>query len=295
MVVSLSVVITVIVLILAIVALFFIHHQNKLKIRVHLMREALRNKDFSFSLPLTKGWGASLFYGEKAFQETLNDVGKDINTLVARNEVEAWQKLTRVLTHEIMNVTTPIQSISQAYLESPKVQGTSLEKGICAINKASTHLVSFVDSYRKLTQLQEPVIAEHDLDAIISSVTKMFPNVHFENTISSHIIISIDESLMHQVLVNVIKNAAEAGAQTIAFDWHDSQLYISNDGTPIPAEVRRDIFIPFYTTKTTGSGIGLSLSRQIMTIQGGSLSLAEKAQSGYHTTFILSFDRENVN
>lgn len=95
---------------------------------------------------------------------------------------------------------------------------------------------------------------------------------------------------MRQVLVNVIKNAAEAGAQTIAFDWHDSQLYISNDGTPIPAEVRRDIFIPFYTTKTTGSGIGLSLSRQIMTIQGCSLTLAEKASSGYHTTFILSFE-----
>ncbi|MCQ2214232.1 MAG: HAMP domain-containing histidine kinase, partial [Bacteroidaceae bacterium] len=70
----------------------------------------------------------------------------------------------------------------------------------------------------------------------------------------------------------------------------DSALRISNDGTPIPAEVRRDIFIPFYTTKSTGTGIGLALSRQIMTMMGGSLELSDKADAGYHTTFILGFE-----
>lgn len=285
--VSLYVIISVIVLILAIVVLLFIHHQNKLKLRARLMREAVRNQEFTFRLPV-KG----LFYGERALQEALNDLGQDINRLVARNEVEAWQKLTRVLTHEIMNVTTPIQSISQAYLESPKVQGTSLEKGIHAINDASAHLVAFVESYRKLTLLQEPVIAEHDLERIVASVTAMFPNVSCKNSITSPITVRTDESLMRQVLVNIMKNAVEAGAKTVAFNWHNSQLHISNDGCPIPAEVRRDIFIPFYTTKATGSGIGLSLSRQIMTMQGGSLMLAEKAQSGYHTTFCLSFEKE---
>ena len=128
---------------------FFFHHQNKLKLRARLMREAVRNHEFTFHLPV-KG----LFYGEKALQEALNDLGQDINKLVAQKEVESWQKLTRVLTHEIMNVSTPIQSISQAYLEHPKVVGTSLEKGVRAINDAAGNLVTFVDSYRKLTQLQ---------------------------------------------------------------------------------------------------------------------------------------------
>ena len=103
----------------------FFHHQNKLRTRAHLMREAALNRDFTFRLPVN-----GLFYGERALQEVLNDLGKDIAKLVAKNEVESWQKLTRVLTHEIMNVSTPIQSISQAYLEHPQVVGTSLEKGI---------------------------------------------------------------------------------------------------------------------------------------------------------------------
>ena len=138
--------ILILLLIVALAVLFFCHHQHKLKVRAHLMREAVRNRDFTFHLSL-KG----LFYGEKALQEALNDLGQEINKLVMQNEVESWQRLTRVLTHEIMNVTTPIQSISQAYLEHPKIQGTSLEKGIFAIHEASTHLVSLVESYRKLT------------------------------------------------------------------------------------------------------------------------------------------------
>ena len=83
------------------------------------MREAIRNHDFTFHLPV-KG----LFFGERALQEALNDLGKDISSLVAQNEVESWQKLTRVLTHEIMNATTPICSISQAYLNNPQIKGT---------------------------------------------------------------------------------------------------------------------------------------------------------------------------
>ena len=155
---------------------FFVHHQNNLKLRARLMREAVRNHDFTFHLPV-KG----LFYGEKALQEALNDLGNDINGLCAQKEVESWQKLTRVLTHEIMNVTTPIQSISQAYLESSAVQGTSLEKGIQAINKASNHLITFVDSYRKLTQLQEPVKVELNLRTVINHIIDMYP--HLQTTL----------------------------------------------------------------------------------------------------------------
>lgn len=265
----------------------FFRHQNKLKLRAHLMREAMRNREFTFRLPV-KG----LFYGERALQEALNDLGQDIHKLVAQNEVESWQKLTRVLTHEIMNVSTPIQSISQAYLEHPQVVNTPLEKGIQAINKASCNLVAFVDSYRKLTQLQEPIIATLCLEEVVASLKALYPNMEWKIQIPQDIRVEADETLMRQVFVNIIKNAQEAAAHTLAFSWHAPTLHISNDGQPIPAQVRRDIFVPFYTTKTTGTGIGLALSRQIMTMQGHTMSLADKADTGYHVTFLLEFGQQ---
>ena len=276
---------------LGIIGILFFHHQNKLKLRAHLMREAIRNRDFSFTLPLQEGWGGSLLYGEKALQEALNDLGQDINKLVAQKEVESWQKLTRVLTHEIMNVSTPIQSISQAYLEHPKVVGTSLEKGVRAINDAAGNLVTFVDSYRKLTQLQEPVISTLRLKDFLAGIMMLYPDVTWQTDIPTDAVLDTDESLLRQVFVNIIKNAVEANAKSIECTWHDHALHISNDGTPILAEVRRDIFIPFYTTKTSGTGIGLALSLQIMTMLGGTLLLAEKADANYHTTFILEFEQ----
>lgn len=282
-------VLTVIVIVAIILAILFCRHQDNLKLRAHLMLEAVRSRDFTFHLPV-KG----LFYGERAMQEALNNLSRSINNLMARNEVESWQKLTRVLTHEIMNVTTPIQSISQAYLENPKVQGTSLEKGIHAINEASSHLVAFVDSYRKLVQLQEPVREVVCLHVLVTDVASLYPDVSWNINVSQDTVVNVDGSLVRQVILNVVKNAVEAGAKTVGIAWRDSLLYISNDGCPIPGEVRRDIFIPFYTTKPTGSGIGLALSRQIATMQGGSLSLAPTAVGGYHTTFVLDFGQEGL-
>ena len=222
-------------------------------------------------------------------QEALNDLGQDIGKLVAKNEVESWQKLTRVLTHEIMNVSTPIQSISQAYLEHPQVVGTSLEKGICAIHEAADNLVAFVDSYRKMTQLQEPVITNVCLEKFILNLKALYPTVKWEVQIPETVWVEADEMLLRQVFVNIIKNAIEAQAKRVNITWQAPSLHISNDGTPILPEVRRDIFVPFYTTKSTGTGIGLALSRQIMTMQGCALRLAEKADAGYHVTFVLDF------
>lgn len=272
--------------IMAAVAIF-VHHQNKLKLRARLMREAVRNHEFTFRLPV-KG----LFYGERALQEALNDLGQDIKNLVAQKEVESWQKLTRVLTHEIMNVSTPIQSISQAYLEHPKVVGTPLEKGIMAINKASNNLLTFVDSYRKFTQLQEPVIASVSLREFVSGIKTLYPDIAWREDIPAEFHVMTDETLLHQVFVNIIKNAKEAGAKSISVVWSGAELRLSNDGTPILAEVRRDIFVPFYTTKPTGTGVGLALSRQFMTMLGGTLTLADRAEAGYHTTFVLGFGQQ---
>ena len=262
----------------------FFHHQNKLRTRAHLMREAALNRDFTFRLPVN-----GLFYGERALQEALNGLGQDIGKLVAKNEVESWQKLTRVLTHEIMNVSTPIQSISQAYLEHPQVVGTSLEKGIYAIHEAADNLVAFVDSYRKMTQLQEPVITNVCLKKFILNLKALYPTIKWEIQIPETVSVEADEMLLRQVFVNIIKNAIEAQAKHLNITWQAPSLHISNDGTPILPEVRRDIFVPFYTTKSTGTGIGLALSRQIMTMQGCALRLAEKSDVGNHVTFVLDF------
>ena len=139
-------------------------HQRRLSTRVRLMREALRNRDFMFRLPTD-----SIMPGERDLQKMLNEMGGEINKLMARSEVESWQRLTRVLTHEIMNAVAPISSITQAYISSPLVKGTPLEEGMQAIRDTSVNLQTFVESYRKLTQLQAPHIEEVSIDGLTRS------------------------------------------------------------------------------------------------------------------------------
>lgn len=265
-------------------SVWFFRHQRLLETRAKLMREAIRNRDFSFRLPVR-----GLFSGERALQEALNDLGKDINRLVAQNEVESWQKLTRVLTHEIMNATTPISSISQAYLSNPKIKGTPYEEGIRAIHDTSTGLAVFVDSYRKLTQLQEPVPSEIHLAEFIAVIQSLFPAINWHSDIPASTLIHTDENLLRQVFINIVKNAIEADAKDVDIRLMNDAICISNNGKPIPADVAREIFIPFFTTKKSGTGIGLALSRQIMIMQGGNLTLAERTVSGYHVSFLLAF------
>ncbi len=268
-------------IVIVILAICFYHHQTILRDRAYLMREAIRNHDFTFHLPV-KG----LFFGERALQEALNDLGKDISSLVAQNEVESWQKLTRVLTHEIMNATTPICSISQAYLNNPQIKGTPYEEGIRTIYDTTRGLSTFVDSYRKFTQLQEPVPTDIILVDLINSLKLLYKDIEWNITIPYEITIHADENLIRQVLINITKNAIEAGAKKMDIRWNNA-LYISNNGVPIPAGARREIFIPFFTTKSNGSGIGLALSRQIIMRQGMNLRLADTPVSGYHTTFVI--------
>lgn len=260
----------------------FYRHQQLLKTRAHLMREAIRNHDFTFRLPV-KG----LFSGERALQEALNEMGHEINRLVAQNEVESWQKLTRVLTHEIMNATAPITSISQAYLNSPKIQGTPYEEGIQAIYTTSRGLSVFVDSYRKFAQLQEPSLHPLRLETSLQKVQALFPTLEWNIDLPSGLTLSLDENLFHQVLINLIKNAQEARATRLDVRWRDEELWISNNGALIPAEVAREIFIPFFTTKRSGSGIGLSLSKRLMVKQGRNLRLAETPVAGFPVSFVL--------
>lgn len=264
------------------VAWRFYRHQCLLRDRAHLMREAVRNRDFTFRLPL-KG----LFFGERAMQKALNDLSKDINVLTAQKEIESWQKLTRVLTHEIMNAATPISSISQAYLADPNIKGTPYEEGIQAIQKTSESLSNFVRNFRTITLVQEPDMREVNLAGLCRSLRSLYPDLTWHTDIAPNTCIRADESMMMQVLTNLTKNAVEAGATDMDIRWNKA-LYVSNNGAPIPAEVRGEMFVPFFTTKRSGSGIGLSLSRQMTVMQGMKLSLAERPVPSYRTTFVIA-------
>lgn len=238
-------------------------HQRLLSLRAQLMREALRNHDFSFRLP-TDG----LLAGERDLQSALNDTGLEVSRLLARNEVESWQKLTRILTHEIMNATTPISCISQAYMSSPAVKGTPLEEGIRAIHDTCASLNVFVDSYRKITQLQKAVITDVSLKPFFGGMSAMYADLRFSCDIEDDVTIRADENMLRQVMANLTKNAVEAGAHRMDISLRQqddhTDILVSNDGCPMKPEVAREVFVPFFTTKKSGSGIGLPLSRQMM-------------------------------
>lgn len=283
-----------IVLIAALAALAVYRHQCLLRNRAELMRDAIRHRDFAFQLPIR-----GLLFGERALQETLNNMGWEIQKLVAQNEVESWQRLIRVLTHEIMNATTPIQGISQAYLAKPGIKGTPYEEGIRTIRDVSTGLAAFVESYRKLTLLQEPVLKDFSLQAFCNSISVLYPDIRWDIQVPRDIVIHADENLLRQVFINLVKNAIEADANAVCIRHipHPQaqrrrlpafyQLQVSNNGHVISDEVAAEIFVPFFTTKSHGSGIGLSLSRQILVMQRFSLSLREKPAKGYNVTFVI--------
>ena len=271
-------------------ASWFFHHQRKLSLRAHLMQEAMRNRDFTFRLS-TKG----MLPGERAMQQTLNKLGETIRQQVNLNEVESWERLTRVLTHEMMNATAPITSISQSMLGRDDVKGTPLEPGIQAIYDTSRHLSEFVKNYRKMSELEKPVLADVPLRSMFGDVCKAYPTLTWEVHVPTDMIVRADAGMLRQVLMNLAKNAVEAEAKRMVIQQIEEpsnhqqlMLYVGNDGLPIPAENRQSLFVPFFTTKRCGNGIGLSLSRRMMIQQGGMLDLAEKPLSGCHAGFVLT-------
>ena len=213
-----------------------IRRQRSLKLRAHLMQEAMRNHDFTFRLP-TDG----LLPGERAMQQTLNQLGETIHQQVNQSEVESWERLTRVLTHEMMNATAPITSISQSLLGRTDVKGTPLEPGIQAIYDTSRHLSDFVANYRKMSELEKPMMADLPLRPLLDDVCKAYPELTWQISIPDDLIVSADAGMLRQVIMNLAKNAAEAQARKIvieiappiASDWlapssrrsHDSSLF----------------------------------------------------------------------
>ena len=279
----------ILILIAILAVVLVVRRQRLLRLRAHLMQEAILNHDFTFRLP-TRG----LLPGERAMQEALNQLGDIIHQQVNQSEVESWERLTRILTHEIMNATAPITSISQSLLNRTDVKGTPLEDGIRAIHNTSQHLNAFVDSYRKLSQLQQPAIEPIHVASLVNEVKPLYPTLNWACVIPADTTVDADPNMLRQILINLVKNAVEAGAKNICIEAtvkenHLPILYISNDGLPIPFEARRSIFVPFFTTKHTGTGIGLPLSRRMMMQQGGTLNLEEAPRNGYPTTFSLEW------
>ena len=222
----------------------------------------------------------------------------DISNEIAENEQQSWSKLIRVLTHEIMNTITPIASLSDTLLKFDGVRD-DVRDGLSTISQSSKGLIKFVDSYRNLTRVAPPVkkafyfreLAERVINltkeqAVISGATCTYE----EKT--DDIILYADEGQITQILINLVKNAIQAEAKSIRITAQitpseQTVISVSNDGLPISRESQDEIFVPFFTTKQEGTGIGLSLSRQIMRLHNGSLTLTRSDENG--TIFTMLF------
>ena len=209
----------------------------------------------------------------------------NIHEELDRKEVESWEKLTRILTHEIMNSLAPVTSISHTLLSSSG-DAETMRQGLETIHATSDRLLRFVDSFRAVTRIPAPQKAPFYLSELVAESLSLIPHDGIEVEVSiepEDTMLYADRALMSQVMVNLLKNATEA---LLAQDCDHKitirstidaeeriQIEITNNGKAIPAEVAENIFTPFFTTKTDGSGIGLAVSRQIIRLHGGSLRL----------------------
>ena len=209
----------------------------------------------------------------------------NIHEELDRKEVESWEKLTRILTHEIMNSLAPVTSISHTLL-SANADAATMQQGLETIHTTSDRLLRFVDSFRAVTRIPAPQKAPFYLSELVAEACSLTARDGVEVEVSiepEDTMLYADRALMSQVVVNLLKNATEAlseqeGERKITIhstiDTEERiQIEITNNGPAIPAEVAENIFTPFFTTKTDGSGIGLAVSRQIVRLHGGTLRL----------------------
>ena len=231
----------------------------------------------------------------------------DIRNELSSRELESWTKLIRVLTHEIMNNVAPITSLSETL--SHKANDNEIKEGLSVINSTGKQLLNFVDNYRRMTLIPQPqpklFYVKPFLERMVAIVkallspeganqlrTEIRMGFSPSGELEEGLLLYADESLIAHVVTNLLKNAVEAGATSIslsAYTTPDDSIHIdiSNNGNPIPSDVAQHIFVPFFTTKPTGSGIGLSISRQIMKQSGGSIELITSCDA--HTLFRLKF------
>jgi nitrogen fixation/metabolism regulation signal transduction histidine kinase len=240
---------------------------------------------------------------------------QNIKTEIDQSEVDAWQKLIRVLTHEIMNSVSPIKLLSGSLIEMfeennkiktiHEIDNKTIENsvlGLKTIRKRSDGLSNFVETYKSLTQIPKAKFSEFKVCKLFEHISTLLKSdleqksIQFEyNCNPVDLVLYADEKLVEQVLINLIKNASEALLNcnnpkiNLKAELVNNlvQLKVSDNGPGISTEVLDNIFIPFFTTKEKGSGIGLSLSRQIMLLHGGNISV--KSTPNTETEFTLRF------
>ncbi|MEJ1240175.1 ATP-binding protein [Chryseolinea sp. T2] len=240
---------------------------------------------------------------------------QDINAEIEQKELEAWHKLIRILTHEIMNSITPIASLTET-MQGMLTNGDGTRKlasklndetvadilfSLNTIHVRSEGLLDFVENYRKLTRVPKPNFAPVDLNGFVASVHKLMEDTAQRSGVTfnarytrTDIKPSFDAALIQQVLINLISNAVYATeevtlrrVQLSAF-VQDKQLIfeVTDTGKGIPVHLLREIFVPFYSTRTDGSGIGLSLSKQIVSSHRGNITVHSTPGEG--TTFTVA-------
>ena len=237
----------------------------------------------------------------------------DVSHELSNQEVDSWIKLIRVLTHEIMNTITPVTSLSETLL-TRVTEDKDLKQGLETIHKTGTELLAFVNNYRRFTHVPQPQPALFYVEPFLKRMA-LLCNHEVEIEVSpKDLLVYADESLLSHVVTNLLKNAVEAFREKEREDKQECrsadlqsvaskkafirlQAYanaqesiiidVSNNAGLIPEDVASHIFIPFFTTKPEGSGIGLSLSRQIMRVSGGSLSLHQDKTQGITTFRII--------
>lgn len=227
----------------------------------------------------------------------------DIKGELEAGELDAWQKLIRILTHEIVNSVTPINTLTTAMISQFNKAGypdnehtRNLTSGFKAIKKRNMGLLAFVENFQKVNKVPNPELQTIGIEEFFGNLQSLLQE-EFRQTdlifeLEAHFSMEVDEHLITQVLINLIKNAVEAGAGKIVLTGKldttgRPQIRVNDDGHGIDEENLDKIFIPFFSLKKEGSGIGLSLSRQIMSLHHGEISIASTDGTG--TSIVLNF------
>jgi len=240
---------------------------------------------------------------------------RDISREIDRNELEAWQKLMRVMRHEILNSITPIKILAgnlsrvlQPDEESPALNDLSeseladIREGLKTIHRRATGLSGFLDAYSNLYRSPEPTMEKVKVQVLLRRIHNLFREQFIEEGVNCvvectgpDLEVDMDEKMVEHVLINLVKNALQAmrsgrGKRLILSGTRtgrDLAIAVTDNGSGIPAEQLESIFIPFYSTREGGSGIGLSFSQHVMRLHGGYVDVHSEAGKG--STFRLVF------